>query len=696
MGRGVLSGSGAVRSLGRSLAFASGGFLAFAGVSKFLTDSVNAARDMAVSQRSLAAQMKASGESFKSFEPTIEKVSLAYGKFGFENDEVVKSLTILDRATGNIGEAMRRQTLVAEIARVKNIDLAQAAAVVGKVYGGQETALRRAIPGLSKNAKGVDLLNEAQRRLRGQLAANTTASERFHAQLHDTQEIIGGGLLPVLNRYLNALGGWLGRMNETGQLQRDVSRTMKTLTRIFGTLWSVVRDTASALGDVASALGGWGNAMKLAIGAWVGFKVAGIGAAATVATANIVAAGVTESAWKAALLSTGWGAFAVAAGAAAAYTITHWEKVKLWFRLFWIDLRIGAITTARQIAEPFSHIPDIPGTKVNKLGRWARDLKDETAGPLADLQAQATATKGALDALGPHPAPAGALGPAKATPRDPLARFKKFKFPTTPAATTSLADKLAKESAKAIERLQLGIDRSSLTAGLADDLAALEKLRAYLVKRIKIEKTNLDLRKQLVATEKQIADTSKQMADARAARQKARQFGRLGLGPTGEPLIPGVALLRRRLLGVREAIRGTFLDTDKTKGLLANIQEVLSGRLGKVSADVRAKVAEMLANIREQLRQHSAKVAHTPFVKANVDAILAGLGLSPRQQRSLRIRFAAVGPGGTVATPSGQFAHAGTVTINGGVHLHGVQDVKGMEAALMKRSRQRAHSRRGR
>jgi hypothetical protein len=48
---------------------------------------------------------------------------------------------------------------------------------------------------------------------------------------------------------------------------------------------------------------------------------------------------------------------------------------------------------------------------------------------------------------------------------------------------------------------------------------------------------------------------------------------------------------------------------------------------------------------------------------------------------------------GTVG-PTQQFALAGGVTVHGDVHVHGIQDVKAFEEALMKRSKQRAHPRR--
>src|SRR5580765_29385 len=220
--RGAISGTGVFRTFGRSLAFASGGFLAFEGVTSFLTESIKAAREAGVANRSLAAQMKASGESFRKNRDEIEKVSLSYGKFGFQNDEVIQSLTVLERGTGNIQKAFRLQGLTADIARAKNIDLAAAATVVAKVFGGQETALRRAVPGLRKNAHGWDLIAEAQRKMAGQAAAGTTASERFAASLHNTEEIIGTALLPILNKYLNSLSKWMGDSRNQEKLQRAV------------------------------------------------------------------------------------------------------------------------------------------------------------------------------------------------------------------------------------------------------------------------------------------------------------------------------------------------------------------------------------------------------------------------------------------------------------------------------------------
>jgi hypothetical protein len=263
--RGAVAGAGVFRSLGRSIAFASGGYLAFHEVSGFLRDSINAAREAGVAQRSLAAQMKASGESFDANRERIEKVALSYGKFGFQNDEVIQALTVLERGTGKVNKSLGLLTLTGNIARARNISLAASAAIVAKVFGGQETALRRAVPGLPKYAHGMTLITLAAQKMAGQMRANTTTSEQFGATLHDTEEIVGKALLPTLNKYLTSLSQWLEKMNQSGELQRDVAKITRTLS-------DATADFKTVLDDLNAVTGSTTNTVKLLFEAFVAFK----------------------------------------------------------------------------------------------------------------------------------------------------------------------------------------------------------------------------------------------------------------------------------------------------------------------------------------------------------------------------------------------------------------------------------------
>lgn len=274
--RGVLSVSGAFEHLGRSLAFASGGFVATAGIGEFLKGSVDAAREAEVAQKSLAAQLKASGQSFAASKEAIDKAGLSIEKFGFTTDDSAAALTVLERATGNISKAISLQGITADLARAKNLDLAAAAGIVGKAMSGQATALRRAVPGLDANAKGMDLIREAGRKLAGQAAANTTEAQKFSATLHDTEVIIGEALLPTVDKYLGELAKWLDKMNRSGKLQRDVNKAVRDGEDAFGAIKAVVTPLAKTFEAVGKAVGGTKHEVELLATAFATFKVANI------------------------------------------------------------------------------------------------------------------------------------------------------------------------------------------------------------------------------------------------------------------------------------------------------------------------------------------------------------------------------------------------------------------------------------
>ena len=133
LARGAAYGSGAFRSLGRSLAFASGGFLAFQSGTAFLRAAIRR-RDRSRCRATLTRgpDENVRNESFTANRDRVEEVARSYGRLGFANDDVIKSLTVLDRATGNINQSIGLQGVTADLARVKNIDLAQAAASSAK------------------------------------------------------------------------------------------------------------------------------------------------------------------------------------------------------------------------------------------------------------------------------------------------------------------------------------------------------------------------------------------------------------------------------------------------------------------------------------------------------------------------------------------------------------------------------------
>src|SRR5690348_15764374 len=83
MTRGVISGSGVFQHLGRSLAFASGGFLAFSTAAEAVRKSLDAAETTEKAFRGLSAQAKAAGVNVRQVSGEISKLESPAAKLGF-------------------------------------------------------------------------------------------------------------------------------------------------------------------------------------------------------------------------------------------------------------------------------------------------------------------------------------------------------------------------------------------------------------------------------------------------------------------------------------------------------------------------------------------------------------------------------------------------------------------------------------
>lgn len=256
------------------------------------------------------------------------------------------------------------------------------------------------------------------------------------------------------------------------------------------------------------------------------------------------------------------------------------------------------------------------------------------------------------------------------------------------------------------------IARILLRGGLGtiqQQIAALQKADDLIAARLKVTKDvtrRLNLEDQLLQNAAQVKSLQAQAAaealqkrqDARdkaLAALTARQFRQLGLGATGEAVVPQVAGLKKRLAQLTENITTSSLNTPKLQDQLTRFRKVLSE--GLVPRDVRAKIKEMLDEIDQQLKDHAGDL--TKFAHVNSNAILAGLGLSPDQVRKLRERITQIGAGGTVpGQRSIAFAGAGAgrdIVVHTSVNLDGKTVARNTTRHQQKDARTRTSSRRG-
>lgn len=641
--RGGAAASGLFMGLGRSVAFASAGFLGGFGLVTALRAAFGEMNEMQKVSAQTSTAIRSTGGVAAVSAKHVEELGLSLMNLSGVNDEAIKSsenllltFTNIRNVAGKGNDVFDQATRSALDLSVRfGKDLSQSAVLVGKALQdpvrGLTSLQRVGVQFTSSQRKTIKALVESGRTLEAQkiilreLQVETGGAARAYGEtlagkLNIAKEnvlnmagAIASALLPQLTASADQLDRWL----KNPQNQK----------KIVDGLSGALRD----LGKAFSFVGQWA--------AWAGGKV----------------------------------------------NQTHG---------FLLDMKADALTTARKFTEPLSHIP---GTGFGGIPEAARKEKEKLTQQIADLRAKSARLRN-----GPGPvagqAASDAGGRGRITAADiviPEAGADAPGQDTTRAAARARGRR-AREALRQLQldRAAFAVDRAATTKSLTDDLSALGKLQSLLRRRIRGGHSTLELQRQLLGVQQQIADVVKQQAEARAKARDDRQFRRLGFGPGGEDLVPGVKGLKKQLDAVRGAISGSFLDTRKTRGLLAHIRQVLSGGLGAVGKEVRQKIQEILADLKNQLKQSSVDV--TKFQKV-APGILGALGLNAKQRRALSRILPQLGPGGTVPTGSGQFSGAGAVHVN--VQIDGKTVAKATarhnENEAARRRKQRAHARRG-
>lgn len=281
--RGLLAGSGAASKLGRSLAFASTGFIAIAAGATVISESIHAAEEQEAAQRRLEQQLKVSGKTWERYGAEIDKTLAKEGHLaGFTRTEMLGAFTFLLRVGGNVSNSLRLVGLAADVARGRSITLQAASIALSKALGGSATALRRLGIIVPNNVSKMAALNYVQEKFTGQARAGTTAAERFHAALVDTGAVIGTELLPTFERLANRFSNWLRGMQETGQLKKDLD----DIGKLFGLVGKAIEGVDKVTGSfvntlklllalkIASMLGKLVGNLDILITKWKGVTVA--------------------------------------------------------------------------------------------------------------------------------------------------------------------------------------------------------------------------------------------------------------------------------------------------------------------------------------------------------------------------------------------------------------------------------------
>lgn len=171
--------------------------LAFEGLEKsmeFLTSSVAAAAEEEQVWTRMGVAVKNAGVNFETARPAIEALLGNISENStYRVDQLGEAFTRLVQLTGNVGKSMNAMAIVTDFAAGKNIDLTDAANLVGKALNGNATQLNRQLGLHGTAAEAIEVLTE---RYKGNAAALADtmggAQDQAKNQMHELMEEIGG------------------------------------------------------------------------------------------------------------------------------------------------------------------------------------------------------------------------------------------------------------------------------------------------------------------------------------------------------------------------------------------------------------------------------------------------------------------------------------------------------------------------
>jgi hypothetical protein len=212
----------------------------------FAVAGIKAAMDQEKAMALLQTAVKNTGQSFEAASPYINKVSNSLVQLGFHDEETIGSLAKLTAATGDVKTAMSSMNVIADLARFKQISLAEASDLIARSATGQARGLRdlgiALGKNIEKNASLADILKAVQDRTRGaaKAFAETSAGklEIFNAQVDQLKENLGMALLPALNKLVD----WLNKkgipaLEHFFKTLKDNEKTIKQVGAALAGLW---------------------------------------------------------------------------------------------------------------------------------------------------------------------------------------------------------------------------------------------------------------------------------------------------------------------------------------------------------------------------------------------------------------------------------------------------------------------------
>ena len=203
--------SGGLKTL-KSSASAVGGALlkvgavaatAAAAIAGGIIAATKAAADEEKGIKSLNASIAANIKGRTDLTKVEDQVASQQKKLAYSDGEIRDSLQALLPFTKDVSKAFGIQSVAADLARAKNIDLTTASVTVAKAMNGSQRALKELGIELPKTASKADILAAIQKKVAGQADAYANSTEGQFTKLKngfdDIIETLGAQFLPIAN-----------------------------------------------------------------------------------------------------------------------------------------------------------------------------------------------------------------------------------------------------------------------------------------------------------------------------------------------------------------------------------------------------------------------------------------------------------------------------------------------------------------
>jgi hypothetical protein len=297
-------------SQGINKAFGAAGIgLTFAAFSQVLKQSTKAAVEDSKSQALLANALRntvgATSGAIAGAEKYIAKTQLSASVL---DDELRPALATAVRATGSLSKGQDLLNTALDVSAGTGKDLGTVTNAISKAFNGNTGALRKLLPSIKD---GADFMEQLKEQFEGSadIAAKNDPYKRLQILFEDIQETIGAALIPALEEFTEYLTSTEGQKNlqQIVNLFVEAGKAVSTVTKFVVANIGVIKALVAAL-----------ITMKLG---WMAIT----GAVKAYDFAVKIAA-ISTKALRTALVTTGFGAIAVALGFVAEAFITASES----------------------------------------------------------------------------------------------------------------------------------------------------------------------------------------------------------------------------------------------------------------------------------------------------------------------------------------------------------------------------------